>query len=128
MTLLLDTCVFLWLALNIKRVSNVVLNLFQNPDSDILVSPVSLWEITLKYKLGKLHFEDTPQKVMETLCSNRGIAWLDFIHADAFEQLAMPMLHRDPFDRMLVAQARRRGLTLVTPDTLLARYGVDVLW
>ena len=122
MRLLLDTHALLWSLGDPDRLDAEARGAIQDAQNDVLVSAASVWEMAIKSALGKL---STPDDLLVQLRLNRFDA-LDVTlhHAQAAEHL--PMLHRDPFDRMLVAQARSDGLRLVTRDPLVQQY--DVPW
>lgn len=122
MRLLLDTHALLWSLGDPDRLDAEARGAIQDAQNDVLVSAASVWEMAIKSALGKL---STPDDLLAQLRLNRFDA-LDVTlhHAQAVEDL--PMLHRDPFDRMLVAQARSDGLRLVTRDPLVQQY--DVPW
>jgi PIN domain nuclease of toxin-antitoxin system len=123
--LLLDTNVVVWLLLGDRdHVSRRATDALQDAANRLAVSAASVWEIAVKRSLGKLVIEDRWA---------RSLARLDLdhlpvtaLHAEAVEHL--PWHHRDPFDRLLIAQASLERLTLVTADRRFADYGVDVLW
>ena len=122
---LLDTNVVLWLLLGDReRVSEQATRTLEDERSDVAVSAASVWEIAIKRSLGKVEIEDGWASVLSRL----GFAPMPVtaVHAEAVERL--PWHHRDPFDRLLIAQASIEGRTLVTADERLAAYGVDVLW
>ena len=94
---------------------------------DLFVSIVSLWEIGIKQSLGKLHIELTPSEI-EKHCVEREISILP-IRASAIDRLAaLPDIHRDPFDRLLIAQAQDEDLVVVTHDRIIPNYPVETLW
>jgi PIN domain nuclease of toxin-antitoxin system len=98
--------------------------LIAEPTNDALVSVASLWEIAIKRSIGKLSVpDDLPDTTVQ-----RGFAWLPVTPRHAWEVSALPLHHRDPFDRLLVAQARVEGIPIVTGDPRFAAYGVDVRW
>jgi PIN domain nuclease of toxin-antitoxin system len=122
---LLDTNVVLWLLLGDReRVSEQATRTLEDERNDVAVSAASVWEIAVKRSLGKVEIEDGWASVLSRL----GFAPMPVtaVHAEAVERL--PWHHRDPFDRLLIAQASIEGRTLVTADERLAAYGVDVLW
>lgn len=94
------------------------------PDARILISAVVVWEVAIKRRLGKL---DAPADLLERL-ERAGVDLLPITARHADRVGTLPMHHRDPFDRLLVAQADVDGLTLVTADAELSDYGVDVIW
>jgi len=127
MKAILDTHAFLWAIAGDTRMSQHARDIFRGP-SDLLLSMASIWEIIIKVQLGKL---DLPQPagpyVLGKLAEN-GIKTLaiNLDHLLAFERL--PMHHRDPFDRMLIAQSLEEDLPLVTADPAFNTYSVRVIW
>jgi PIN domain nuclease of toxin-antitoxin system len=124
-SLLVDTNVIVWLLLGDRpRVSETARLALEDDRNRVAVSAATVWEIAIKRSVGKLTIEDE---------WSRALARFGFdplpvtsIHAEAVERL--PWHHRDPFDRLLVAQAMAEGLELVSADAHFAAYGVDVLW
>lgn len=127
MTLLLDTCTFLWLAgggsLSIAAAAAV-----RDPSNDVLLSAVSVWEIAAKHRAGRLPLPEPPDQLIRTERRLRGVAALAFDEESALQVLRLPALHRDPFDRMLISQAIAHGLAIVTPDPAITQYPVRVIW
>lgn len=123
MRLLLDTNVFLWWQWSDRRLPAVVRQAIEDPASDILVSAATVWEISIKRKIGKLDFEGSPVSA----CLEAGFALLDVSATHAELAGDLPRHHGDPFDRMLVAQTRMEGLVLATRDRQLLLYGVPLL-
>ncbi|MGN9763775.1 type II toxin-antitoxin system VapC family toxin [Micromonospora sp. SD12] len=122
MTLLLDTHVALWAITGDATLGTEFLDQLRH-DPDISLSPVSLWEITIKQSVGKLA---GPPDLAERV-RDMGFRELPVTHAHAIAAGRLPPHHRDPFDRMLVAQAITENLTLATRDASIALYDVDVL-
>lgn len=127
MTLLLDTCTFLWLVGG-GPLSAAAAAAIRTPSNEVRLSAISVWEIALKYRLGKLPLPDSPERLIPARRSTRGITSLDFDEEAALQSLKLPPLHRDPFDRMLISQAIAHGLAIVTPDPSIAQYPVRVIW
>jgi PIN domain nuclease of toxin-antitoxin system len=123
MNYLLDTHVLVELLIAPERVGPSVRRLLADSLNDVVVSAVSGWEIALKTSMRKLSLPDD----LETQLVRAGIRSLDITLADGLRAGALPRHHNDPFDRMLVAQAQSRGMTLVTRDAMLAAYGVPIL-
>ena len=121
--LLLDTHVFLWWRGEPSRLSSKVRSSIATADV-VFVSAVSAWEAAIKTSLGRLELPDTIEAGV--LASGFEKLLISFSHAE--QAASLPPHHRDPFDRMLVAQARAEGLTLVTHDRLLESYDVEILW
>jgi PIN domain nuclease of toxin-antitoxin system len=127
MKLLLDTCTFLWLAGG-QKLSDAAAGAIRIPSNDVLLSAVSTWEIAVKYKAGRLPLPEAPDRLIPTERQLRGVRALAFDEESALQSLRLPPLHRDPFDRMLIAQAIALGLAIVTPDPLITQYPVRIVW
>ena len=121
--LLLDTHIFLWWRGEPSRLTSTVRSRIATADL-VFVSVASAWEAAIKRSLGRLDLPDTMEAGV--LASGFEKLLVTFSHAERAG--ALPPHHRDPFDRMLVAQAQAEGLTLVTGDRLLEAYGVEILW
>ena len=122
MRYLLDTHTLLWARAAPDRLSANALAVLESPDNALYLSVASLWECAIKSSIGKL---DIPDSFFRTVAGDYEILGIDISHVGACANL--PMHHRDPFDRMLVAQARVGGLTLVTRDLNIAKYDVPVV-
>ena len=127
MKVLLDTCTFLWLAGG-SSISPAASAAVRDPAHDVYLSSASVWEIVTKYRAGKLPLPEPPEQLVPTERALRGIEPLPFDEAAALQGMRLPALHRDPFDRMLIAQAIASGLAIVTPDPLITQYPVRVIW
>jgi PIN domain nuclease of toxin-antitoxin system len=121
MKLLLDTQVLLWAAGEPKRLSAAARKLLLDPRHELLFSAASLWEIAIKSTLGREDFQVEPRLLRRGLLDN-GYVEVPITSQHAVSIDLLPPLHRDPFDRLLLAQALTEGLTLVTADAQLARY------
>jgi len=122
--LLVDTHVLLWWLTNDSNLSNTARTEIADPENEPLVSIASLWEIAIKRSLGKLSApDDLPDRI-----SNEGFAWLALAPHHAWEVRQLPMHHRDPFDRLLIAQAVIERIPVVTADPRFQPYGVDIRW
>ena len=121
MNLLLDTHLLIWPASTPERLSSEALSLLQNANYQLYFSAVNLWEITIKRRLGRQDFRMDPSLLHRGLIEN-GYTELvvKSFHCIALEQL--PVVHKDPFDRMLVAQAVSEGMLLLTSDSVIAEY------
>ncbi len=126
MQLLLDTHVFLWLLAEPERLGEHLSSL-DDPANDLLLSAASSWEIAIKARLGRIVLPDDPRRYVPDRMRAIGAEPLAVEHAHALAVTELPMLHRDPFDRMLVAQARHLGLGIVTADADIARYDVRTI-
>lgn len=128
MNLLLDTHVALWAVADSPRLSASAKALIATPENQISVSAASLWEIAIKHANGRTGKRSMPVSALEAFdtfsLAGFGLLSIAVSHALALETL--PPIHNDPFDRILVAQARAEGMTLLTSDAVLARYPGDV--
>jgi len=125
MKLLLDTHLLLWAAGNPERLSDEVCALISSPENQLFFSAASLWEIAIKHGLGREDFQVDPRLLRRGLLDN-GYNELPIgsDHAVAIDSL--PTIHKDPFDRILVAQAMVEGITLLTSDEVVAKYSSPV--
>jgi PIN domain nuclease of toxin-antitoxin system len=126
--LLLDTCTFLWIVGGAKDLSPRAREAFADPANEALLSAASAWEIAVKHRLGKLPLPSPPGEFVPTQRAAHGIEPLPVDEEAALHVAKLPDLHRDPFDRMLVAQALVGGLVLLTPDDPIRQYPVRTLW
>jgi PIN domain nuclease of toxin-antitoxin system len=123
MTLLLDTHVLLWWLSDDRALTRSARQAIADPAATVYVSAASAWEISIKTALGKLSAPND----LEDQIKNTDLTELPVTVVDAVAAGALPRHHDDPFDRMLVAQAQRRGLTILTRDRSISRYGVATL-
>jgi len=128
MTLLLDTCVFIWLTQEPAKLSAVAQTAINDPANTLALSHASAWEMHLKHHAGKLSLPDPqrqwiPLQLAAWKIHEQGIT-LHAVHRTS----DLPDIHRDPFDRMLIAQALEENLTIVSPDQFFPSYGVNVIW
>ncbi|RUX31371.1 type II toxin-antitoxin system VapC family toxin [Mesorhizobium sp. M7A.F.Ca.US.011.01.1.1] len=121
MKLLLDTHLLLWAAGEPNRLPPAALAEIENPENELLFSPASLWEIAIKRGLGRDDFQVDPRLLRRGLFDN-GYHDLPITSEHALAIDGLPAIHKDPFDRILVAQATVEGITLLTIDDLVARY------
>ena len=128
MRLLLDTCTFLWILGGAKELSPRAREAFADPANEVYLSAVSGWEIAVKNRLGKLPLPAPPEEFVPAQRAAHGIEPLPLDEECALHVAKLPDLHRDPFDRMLVAQALVGGLVLLSPDEPIRQYPVRTLW
>jgi PIN domain nuclease of toxin-antitoxin system len=126
MRLLLDTHILLWAAGVPDKLSKSVRSMLLDESNSLYFSSASIWEIVIKRGLGRKDFKVDPLRLRKQLIAN-GYQEVSIIsdHALGIEQL--PKFHKDPFDRVLIAQAKAEGLTLLTSDERVARYGEGVM-
>jgi len=128
MKLLLDTHTFLWWDSEPSRLSSKALALCQDRANTVLLSVVSVWEMQIKSQLGKLKLSVPLAEVVETQrqTNNVEVMSITLAHVLALENLPTP--HKDPFDRLLIAQANVEGAVLVSDDPIFEEYPVKVIW
>ena len=121
MKFLLDTHLLLWAAAEPRRLSKQARALIDNPDNDLLFSAASLWEVAIKRGLGREDFKVDARLLRRGLLDN-GYGELPIISNHVVAIDSLPPIHKDPFDRILVAQATVEGVTLLTIDSVVSRY------
>jgi PIN domain nuclease of toxin-antitoxin system len=119
--LLLDTHLLLWAAGQPDQLSGAARQLLDDPQNELMFSPASLWEVDIKRGLGRDDFRVDPRLLRRGLLDN-GYSELPITSEHAVAVDGLPPIHKDPFDRMLVAQAMVEGIALLTADPLVARY------
>ena len=125
MRFLLDTHVLLWGAIEPGRLSRAASVLIESPDNEMVFSALSIWEIAIKTGLGRADFRIDPGMLRRSLFDN-DYAELAVTGAHAATLAGLPPIHKDPFDRMLVAQAIVEGFTLLTSDLTVAKYSGSI--
>jgi PIN domain nuclease of toxin-antitoxin system len=125
---LLDTECWLWWHLAPERLNGRALALFEDRRSPLLLSAASSWEIAIKVALGKLELPSPPARFVPEQLAEDGIDPLAIEHAHALAVASLPPHHADPFDRLLIAQARLERCVLLSADPQLTRYDVDFEW
>jgi PIN domain nuclease of toxin-antitoxin system len=121
MKLLLDTHLLLWAAGEPRRLSKQARSLIDDPDNELLFSAASLWEVAIKRGLGRKDFKVDTRLLRRGLLDN-GYSELPIISDHVVATESLPPIHKDPFDRVLVAQATVEGITLLTVDSLVSQY------
>jgi len=117
MKFLLDTHVFIWWDSEPEKLSNRAFELCQAPENQLILSIASLWEIQIKSQLGKIK-----------LNNSNGLLLMPVNASHVYALGNLPSVHKDPFDRMIVAQARVESLCLISHDSTLKKYPVDIMW
>ena len=128
MKLLLDTHVFIWWDSEPEKLSDRAFELFQAPENQLILSVASLWEIQIKSQLGKIKFNIPLAKLVEGQQNSNGLSLMPVNASHVYALGNLPSIHKDPFDRMIVAQARVESLCLISHDTILKKYPVDIMW
>lgn len=127
MRLLLDTHVFLWWILDSPGLSQAARSAIQDGSNAVFWSAASSWEVSIKYALGRLPLPAEPERFLPMELARNGVQPLTISDAHAFRAGQLPLHHKDPFDRMLVAQAQVEALTLISSDPLMRPYAIDLL-
>ena len=128
MKLLLDTHVFLWWHGERTKLSPKVLALCEDVTNDMYLSIASVWEIQIKLQLGKLKLSNSLDQIVERERHENAIVLMPIDQMHIYGLTNLPAHHRDPFDRILIAQAQTEALTLLTQDALITQYPVSTLW
>jgi PIN domain nuclease of toxin-antitoxin system len=128
MNCLLDTHTFIWADSEPARLSSRAAALIQDPDNTILVSVASLWEMQIKLQAGKLTLRLPLPGIVEHQHKNNRIELLPIMLPHVLALDGLPLHHKDPFDRILIAQAHVEKLTLLSHDSIFVQYGVTVVW
>ena len=128
MRALLDTHAFLWWVMDDPRLPATAREVLEDGANEILFSAASGWEIAIKTRLGKLTLSDDPRRFVTEQIAHNGFDLLPITLAHALHVWTLPDYHRDPFDRILVAQSQVTGLPVLTDDPLIGRYEVDCIW
>jgi PIN domain nuclease of toxin-antitoxin system len=126
--LLLDTSTFLWVINDASELSPKARDSFVDPENEIYLSSVSAWEIAIKHGLGRLPLPEPPDRFIPAQRKQHGIDALQLDEEAALHLIRLPVLHKDPFDRMLVCQAIVHHLVVLTPDDLITQYPVRSIW
>ncbi|MFN0146064.1 MAG: type II toxin-antitoxin system VapC family toxin [Dehalococcoidia bacterium] len=127
MRLLIDSHVWVWLTASPGRLNPATFTLLSEPGNEVLLSIASCWELAIKQSLGRLAFPGDIVTRLPELVAEQGIALLPITLAHAMAVAALPYHHRDPFDRLIIAQSQLEGLSLVTADPAIEPYGVQLI-
>jgi PIN domain nuclease of toxin-antitoxin system len=127
MRVLLDTHVLIWLVEGDKNLSTVARSAIEDENNSLYLSIVSLWEITIKLSLGKLNLQLPVDEMVEFFLIPGGIGILQIETSHLSILRDLPLHHRDPFDRLIIAQAQAEGMTLVSADGIFGMYEVELL-
>jgi PIN domain nuclease of toxin-antitoxin system len=125
---LLDTQCWLWMQLSPERFSERALDLIQDGSNELLLSAASCWEIAIKYALGKLPLPLPPAEYVPARMQSSGVLALPVSPSHALHVATLPYHHRDPFDRLLIAQAQLERFPVLTVDRQFAAYDLQVRW
>jgi PIN domain nuclease of toxin-antitoxin system len=128
MKYLLDTAVWIWSVHSSERIGERGLAILENGFEEVYFSVASTWEITIKFQLGKLDLPGPPPQYIPRRLADQGIRPLIITQAHALKVYDLPAHHKDPFDRMLIAQALVEDMIILTADRSFRKYPAKVLW
>ncbi|HEV8132742.1 MAG TPA: type II toxin-antitoxin system VapC family toxin [Acidobacteriota bacterium] len=128
MNVLLDTQCWLWWLTDLERLNEAARNLIRDRGNTIFLSAASSWEIAIKASLGKLRLAEPPADYVPKRLTSEGFVALPIEHVHALRVAELPHHHRDPFDRLLVAQCQIENLILLTADKRITDYDVRIAW
>jgi PIN domain nuclease of toxin-antitoxin system len=126
--ILLDTCAFLWLSSDSPKATARIRTAFEDRSNVIYLSASSAWEISIKHSLGQLDLPEQPDRYIPSRIEIYQLTLLDMTLTHAIRAGGLPIHHKDPFDRMIIAQAQIEGFAVATPDTAFDAYDVDLFW
>ena len=127
MKLLLDTHTAIWFVTDSKQLPKSAKQLIINPENQCFISVATLWEMGIKYSLGKLKLKAELNKIFE-LFFDSGLTLLPITPEHILTNTTLPFQHRDPFDRLIIAQCKREGYTIISKDRKFKNYDVNLVW
>jgi len=128
MRALLDTHAFLWWVIDSPELSQSARSVIGDSTNELYLSAASGWEIEIKTKLGRLEIAGDPEKLIPEQMVLNAISGLPVQMSHALHVFQLPDLHRDPFDRILIAQARLEEIPIITRDSAISQYDVEIIW
>jgi PIN domain nuclease of toxin-antitoxin system len=126
--LLLDTHAFIWLDIQPSMLSHTAASLIQQSDINLFLSIVSIWEMQIKIQLGKLRLNTSLQETITSQQAINDINILSITPAHIFTLESLPLIHRDPFDRLLISQAKLENLALISKGFVFKDYKIPLIW
>lgn len=127
MSILLDTHTVIWFITDDEQLPKSLKGAIKNPDNECFVSIASHWEMSIKHSLGKLELKTSLAKIFQ-LIDQSGISLLPITPTHVLTSSTLPFLHRDPFDRLIIAQAMSEGFTLMSKDQVFKEYPINLIW
>lgn len=128
MRFLLDTHAFLWFVLDDPRLSDPAARTISNPDNEILLSPASYWEIAIKISIGKYSLSESVEEFFEREITTNRFTILPILPRHVGPLAKLPYHHRDPFDRLVIAQSMVEAIPVLSTDAVFDAYGVTRIW
>lgn len=128
MRYLLDTHTFLWMAAEPDQLSDKVKNIVQQGDCELFLSAASGWEVALLTRLKRIELPDEPERFISEAIQRMGIIPVPISFSTAISSAMLPLIHRDPFDRIMIAEAKKEKMVVLTRDSQFKEYGIQTLW
>ncbi len=128
MNILIDTHVFIWWDSEPGKLSKRAFELCVDPDNTLILSTASLWEIQIKSQLGKIQLDKPLEEIVHEQKVANNLQTLPIADRHVYEIGNLPLIHKDPFDRIIVAQAKSEGFKLITHDNKLREYRIHIEW
>ena len=125
---LLDTHTFLWWNLDDSKLSPKARDFIGDGSNEIFFSAASSWEIAIKYAKGRLNLPETPDEYVAKRLTKHRFTPLPIQLSHTLQVYALPDIHQDPFDRLLIVQSQMEGLALLTADKIMAQYSTTIIW
>jgi len=125
---LLDSVIWLWSIDAVEKINEDCRGIMENGREEIYFSAASVWELSIKARLGKLRLPGPPAQCIPAFMAKQGLRPLPVTHLHAVKVYDLPLHHQDPFDRLIIAQAITEEMTVLTSDRDFRKYAVDVLW
>ncbi len=128
MRYLLDTHTFIWMAARPDKLSNKIIELVSQPENELLLSAASGWETALLWKLNRIELPEKPNVFIPQIIQSLSLTPLSICFNTAITAASLPLLHRDPFDRLLVAIAMHEQVAILSKDHMMEQYEIQVIW
>lgn len=128
MKYILDTHTFLWAISEPDKLSEKIVDILENSENEIYTSIVNVWEICIKYSIGKLELKKEPEKFLINEIIDANFKILEIKISHIFKMTHLPEIHKDPFDRLLIAQSLDENIPLLTNDPIIKKYKSKIIW
>jgi PIN domain nuclease of toxin-antitoxin system len=128
MKVLLDTHTFLWWNMDAPELSSKAKEVISDAENEVFFSAASAWEIAIKHQKGRLSLPETPEKYVVSRVHYYGFETLPIQISHALKTNFLPLIHGDPFDRMLIAQCEMEYMKLITADEMIQQYEIETIW
>jgi PIN domain nuclease of toxin-antitoxin system len=125
---LLDGVVWLWSIDSVEKINDRAREILENGGEEVYFSAATVWELSIKARLGKLNLPGPPGQCIPAFMAKQGLRPLPVTHLHAVKVYDLPSHHRDPFDRMIIAQAILEEMIVLTADRIFRQYSVEVMW